>query len=110
MIIIPPTKSHYLQTETDTYYAIYREENVSDLVSFYNEIANALSFPKYFGKNFDALEEMLNDLCWIPNENIILLIHHNQQLKSALLDDLEELLDILKNIDNPRFHCILVES
>ena len=36
--------------------------------------ATALTFPEYFGHNWDALEECLQDLVWLPPGSI--LIHH----------------------------------
>ncbi|MFN0018469.1 MAG: barstar family protein [Pirellulaceae bacterium] len=37
-------------------------------------LANQLQFPSYFGNNWDALEECLRDLSWLPAGNIV--IHH----------------------------------
>jgi hypothetical protein len=35
-------------------------------------IAKRLSFPDYFGKNWDALEECLRDLSWLPAGPVVL--------------------------------------
>jgi RNAse (barnase) inhibitor barstar len=61
------------------------------------EFARALDFPDYFGHNWDALEECLADLEWLPAKGYILLITDAAQ---ALPDDEEEyetFLEILRD-------------
>ena len=61
------------------------------------EFARALDFPDYFGHNWDALEECLADLEWLPAKGYILLITDAVQ---ALPDDEEEyetFLEILRD-------------
>ncbi|WP_025764083.1 barstar family protein [Dyadobacter tibetensis] len=42
--------------------------------AFFETIAVALQFPEESGANLDALDEMLNDLDWIDQEQVILVI------------------------------------
>lgn len=39
--------------------------------------ADRLRFPFYFGWNWDAFEECLHDLSWLPEEAPILVIHED---------------------------------
>ena len=41
---------------------VLRGRNMRSTEGFYNELAAALQFPLYFGKNWDALDECLADL------------------------------------------------
>ncbi|GKS60278.1 hypothetical protein YTPLAS18_38050 [Nitrospira sp.] len=45
-----------------------------------NELARALSFPDYFDPNWDALEECLCDLEWLPADGYVLLFDRANQL------------------------------
>jgi RNAse (barnase) inhibitor barstar len=38
-------------------------------------LAHGLKFPKYFGQNWDALEECLCDLSWLKANSGIVLLH-----------------------------------
>ena len=71
--------------------------------SFYGQIAKALHFPDYFGKNLDALDECLADLSWIEQENAVLIIQEAHEfLKKEKPEKREAVLDIFNNItENP---------
>ena len=61
------------------------------------ECARALDFPDYFGHNWDALEECLADLEWLPAKGYVLLI---TDARCVLPDDDEEyetFLEILRD-------------
>jgi hypothetical protein len=57
--------------------------------------AGALRFPSYFGENWDAFNDCLNDLSWIAEKNI-LISHHDMPLTTAPADR-SIYLDVLAN-------------
>ncbi len=61
------------------------------------EFARALSFPDYFGHNWDALEECLVDLDWLPARGYIIVVTEAEQVLTKLddEDDYETFIDIL---------------
>ncbi len=49
-------------------------KKMTTLRGVFDEIAEKFKFPNYFGANFHALSEMLNDLEWFPQDSYIVLI------------------------------------
>lgn len=62
-----------------------------------SEFARALAFPDYFGHNWDALEECLADLEWLPAKGYILLITDAAQVLPDDEDEYETLLEVLSD-------------
>jgi RNAse (barnase) inhibitor barstar len=68
------------------------------LKGFYNQMAEALDFPDYFGHNLDSLDELLNDLQWIKENRIIIYIKDSAAWLSAEKsgDKLTTVLDLME--------------
>ena len=62
-----------------------------------NEFARALDFPDYFGHNWDALEECLADLEWLPAKGYILLLTDAAQVLPDDEDEYETFLEVLSD-------------
>jgi RNAse (barnase) inhibitor barstar len=66
-------------------------------VNLFAEFARALEFPDYFGHNWDALEECLADLEWLPAKGYILLITDAAHVLSDDEAEYETFLEILRD-------------
>ena len=55
---------------------------VTDREDFLRRIAAALKFPDYFGNNWDALDECLRDLEWLPGSAYVLVVEQSLGLWS----------------------------
>jgi len=68
-------------------------KNVRTEEDLFSAIAQALDFPNYFGRNWDALDECLRDLAaWIPAKGYVLIIrdalplwHHATKVAGMLV-------------------------
>jgi RNAse (barnase) inhibitor barstar len=70
----------------------------TNISKFLNEISIAFRFPDYFGHNYNALNECLNDLDWIDVPNYALFI---KNYSLFLIDeDHQTKLDTLKLFQN----------
>ena len=65
--------------------------------NLFAEFARALEFPDYFGHNWDALEECLADLEWLPAKGYILLITDAEGVLPDNEEEYETLLEILRD-------------
>ncbi|MBI3357322.1 MAG: barstar family protein, partial [Nitrospirae bacterium] len=63
----------------------------------FEEFARALEFPDYFGHNWDALEECLADLGWLPAKGYVVLITEAQSVIPTDDEGYETLLEILND-------------
>jgi len=66
-------------------------------VNLFAEFAQALEFPDYFGHNWDALEECLADLEWLPAKGYILLITDAGCVLPEDEEEYETFLEILRD-------------
>jgi RNAse (barnase) inhibitor barstar len=74
-----------------------KARTTSDL---FDEFAAALQFPYYFGENWDALDECLADLAWLPGDLYILFFTDSQQLlDQESVGQLALLFSVLENAD-----------
>lgn len=67
----------------------------SDKDQLLEQLASALAFPQWFGRNWDALEDCLGDLAWRAGDGHVLLIEGFENLRARRPDDFGVLLDIL---------------
>lgn len=70
-------------------------EQVDTLDKFYEELITQLKFPDNFGRNFDAFDEMINDLDWL-DETIIRIVFKNYD--DFLSEENDEAREILLTI------------
>ncbi len=62
------------------------------LEKFYSSIASQLKFPDNFGSNFDAFDEMMNDLDWLEEDRIYLIFRNYDDFLSEENDEAREIL------------------
>ncbi len=77
--------------------------------ALFDEIAAALQFPPYFGENWDALDECLNDLDWLEGDGAALFILDAEQLlQDAPPEDGRIFFEILQAAEsNLPFHIVM---
>jgi RNAse (barnase) inhibitor barstar len=81
-----------------TLVAIIDGEHTDTLEKFYASVSSQLKFPDNFGNNFDAFDEMMNDLDWLPEDRIylifrnydIFLVEENDEAREILLTILDD--------------------
>jgi RNAse (barnase) inhibitor barstar len=81
----------------NTYIANIEGNNCKSLEDLFSEFARAFQFPDYFGGNWAALDECINDLEWLPSSNYVVLIKNANLVLDSEPKQLQTLLRILRN-------------
>lgn len=66
----------------------------SDEEGVFERVATALAFPDWFGANWDALFDCLNDLSWLPSRGYVLVFEH----AGGLGDEAPQVLESLRQL------------
>lgn len=67
-------------------------EQIDTLDKFYDSISSQLKFPDIFGNNFDAFDEMINNLDWLEEDSICLIFRNYDDFLSEENDEAREIL------------------
>jgi RNAse (barnase) inhibitor barstar len=99
LLVIPPEKTVTTLIKPSAGYAlrILQGKKCATPSGLFNEFARALEFPEYFGHNWDALEECLADLEWLPAKGYALLMADAQAVIPDDEEDYETLLEVLND-------------
>ena len=69
---------------------------VRDKAGLMRAIAGAFGFPQWFGQNWDALSDSLQDLAWLPATGYVLHLRNASAARQALGAEWETLLQIAR--------------
>jgi RNAse (barnase) inhibitor barstar len=78
-------------------FKVIRGKKCRTATGLFAEVAEVLEFPDYFGHNWDALEECLADLEWLPAKGYVLVFTDSELI---LPDDEEEFATFLEVLND----------
>lgn len=101
ILIVAPEKSRAI---VDTFVA--KEYTVISLngaeikskEELFRYLSQAMKFPKYFGSNWDALEECLNDLSWLPAKGYVLRFANANNFINNCSSDFRMFVQIIESV------------
>ncbi len=79
MSVVQQQENNYY-SENNHRYVFLDGRACQKLSDCYTALQEQLSFPGYFGHNLDALEEVINDLDWITESRISIIIRNSALL------------------------------
>ncbi len=75
---------------------ILRGHRCATSQAVFQEWAAALQFPYYFGENWDALDECLTDLEWLPGSCYVFFVMRLDRVLPGLDDEFNIFIDVLR--------------
>jgi RNAse (barnase) inhibitor barstar len=92
-------------------------KNVTSKAEFFKAYAETMNFPDYFGYNWDAFNDCINDLNWLSADEYILLYtqpesfaNNNPSEWSIALDVLQEAVEYWRETDTPMYVLLKTDS
>lgn len=92
-------------------------KNVTSKSEFFQACAETMNFPDYFGYNWDAFADCMNDLSWLSANGYILLYTQPKNFAnndpsewSTVLLVLQEAVEYWKETETPMYILIRAES
>ena len=76
---------------------VLRGDKCRTPAGLFTEFAKVLNFPDYFGQNWDALEECLADLEWLPAKGYVLLLTAAEMILPDDEEDYATFLEVLSD-------------
>lgn len=74
---------------------IIRGKKCITVDKLFNEFAAAFQFPCYFGENWPAFDELINDLDWLPGQGYLVFISNFDEVLVKHDEDFKVLINIL---------------
>lgn len=75
-----------------------RGKNLTTPTALFNEFAAALQFPCYFGNNWNAFDECIADLEWLPGDGYVITIVDGSHVLRDQPDELEVFFRIMRSV------------
>lgn len=67
---------------------------------FLDHIAKAMGFPRWFGNNWDALEDCLKDLSWLPGKGWVLVLEKSKHFGAGHGAEFEEAMALMAEVSD----------
>ena len=78
-------------------FKVVRGKKCRTTAGLFAELAEVLEFPDYFGHNWDALEECLADLEWLPAKGYVLVFTDAELILPDDEDEFETFLEVVND-------------
>ncbi len=102
--------TQYFFVDNNTRYVFIEGETNTTLEKCYATLQKQLSIPEYFGNNLDALEEIINDLEWIEEKQIVVIISATDLLLSDDESRKNDFLEILETSSLENFSLVYLKD
>ena len=100
LIVRPESSRAVLDTFVSKEYKIFSLDGteLKSKEELLRKLSQAMKFPDYFGSNWDALEECLNDLEWLPAKGYIIRFKNADNFIKSCPSDFETFTQIIESV------------